>query len=113
MKIIVKNVSIETYHLIDQIERYHYFSRRVYLIIAAESSDIDSNLRLQITFKIINDSIDFHDLMFTLLIFDAYFRMIELDVFLNIIQRAIVMKKAMDEIRRFNVAQQINDALNT
>ena len=114
MRIIIKNVSIETHHSIDQIERYHDFLRRVYLIIVAKISDIDPNLRLQMTFKIINDSIDFHDLMFTLLIFDANSRMIELNVFFpNITQRAIAMRKAMDEIRRFNVTRQVNDALNT
>ena len=114
MRIIIKNVSVETHHSIDQIERYHDSFRRVYLIIVAKISGIDPNLKLQMTFKIINDSIDFHDLMFTLLIFDAYFRMIELDVFsFNITQRVIAMKKAMDEIRKFNVARQINDVLNT
>ena len=114
MRIIVKNVSIEIHHSIDQIERYHDFFRRVYLIITAEIPGIDSNLKLQMAFKVINDSVDFHDLMFTLLIFDAYFRMIELDAFSpSITQRAIAIKKAMDEIRKFNVARQINNALNT
>ena len=114
MRIIVKNVSVETHHSIDQVERYHDPFRRVYLIITAEIPGIDPNLKLQMTFKIINDSIDFHDLMSTLLIFDAYLRMIELNAFSsNITQRAIVMKKAMDEIRKFNVARQINNALNT
>ena len=81
MGIIVKNVPIEIHHSIDQIERYHGLFRRVYLIIIAKILDIDPNLKLQMKFKIINDSIDFHDLMFTLLIFGAYFRMIELNVF--------------------------------
>ena len=114
MKIIIKNVSVEIHHSIDQIERYHGLFRRVYLIIAAEIPDIDPNLKLQMTFKIINDSVDSHDLMSTLLIFDAYSRMTELDALSpNITQRAIAMKKAMNEIRKFNVARQINDALNT
>ena len=114
MGIIIKNVPIEIHHSIDQIERYHGPLRRVYLIIAAKISGIDSNLKLQMTFKIINDSVDSHDLMFTFLIFGAYPRMTELNIFsLNITQRAIAMKKAMDEIRKFNAARQINDALNT
>ena len=81
MKIIVKNVFVKIHHSIDQIERYHDFFRRVYLIIIAEIFGIDPNLKLQMTFKTINDSINFHGLIFTLLIFDAYFRMIELNVF--------------------------------
>ena len=81
MRIIVKNVFVKIHHSIDQIEKHHGFFRRVYLIIAAEIFDIDSNLKLQMTFKTINDSIDFHDLIFTLLIFGTYFRMTELNVF--------------------------------
>jgi hypothetical protein len=114
MRIIVKIVSIEAHHSIEMMKRYHESLRRVYSIIAAEISKIDSELILQMTFKIINDSIELNDLILILLIFDAYFRMIEMNVSsFTITQRVIAMKKAMNEVRKFNVIRQMNDALNT
>ena len=110
----MKNVLVKTHHFIDQIEKYHELFRRIYLIIISKIFGIDSNQNLQMTFKTINDSIESHDLMSTLLIFDAYSRMSESDAFVsNITQRSIVMKKAMNEIRKLNVNRQINDVLNT
>jgi hypothetical protein len=114
MRIVVKIVSIETHHSIEMMKRYHESLRRVYSIISIEISEIDSELALQMTFKIINDSIDLNDLIFTLLVFEVYFRMIEMNVSSFIItQRAIVMKKIMNEVRKFNAIRQINDVLNT
>ena len=114
MSIMVKNMPVKTHHFIDQIERYHEPFRRIYLIIISKIFGIDSNQDLQITFKTINDSIESHGLMSTLLIFDAYSRMSESDAFVsNITQRSIVMKKAMNEIRKLNVNRQINDVINT
>ncbi len=95
-------------------KRYHESLRRVYSIIATEISEIDFELALQMTFKTINDSIEFNDLISTLLIFEIYFRMIEMNVSSSIIaQRAIVMKKTMNEVRKFNAIRQMNDVLNT
>ena len=114
MGIMMKNVFVKTHHSIDQIEKYHEFFRRIYLVIISKILDIDSNQNLQMIFKTINDSIESHDLMSTLLIFDAYSRMSESDAFVsNITQRSIVMKKAMNEIRKLNVNRQINDVINT
>ena len=114
MNIMVKNVFVKIHHFIDQIERYHEFLRKIYLIIISEIFGIDSNQSLQMTFKTINDSVESHDLMLTLLIFDAYFRMNESNAFVSsITQRFIAMKKTMDEIRKLNVNRQINDVLNT
>ena len=109
----MKNVFVKIHHFIDQIEKYHGFFRKIYLIIISEIFDIDSNQNLQMIFKTINDSIESHDLMSTLLIFDAYSRMNESDAFVsNITQRFIAMKKAMNEIRKLNVNRQINDVIN-
>jgi hypothetical protein len=72
MNIKVNIVSVETYHSIEMIERYHELFRRVYAIIVAKLFEIDSNSILQMTFKTLNDSINFDDLIFTLLVFDAY-----------------------------------------
>jgi hypothetical protein len=66
------------------------------------------------TFKVINDSIELNDLIFILLVFEVYSRMIEMNVSsLIITQRIIVMKKIMNEVRKFNAIRQMNDALNT
>jgi hypothetical protein len=95
------------------IKRYHESLRRVYSIITIEISKIDSELTLQITFKVINDSIKLNDLISTLLIFEVYLRIIEINVSSFIItQRIIVMKKTMNEVRKFNAIRQINDVLN-
>jgi hypothetical protein len=66
------------------------------------------------TFKIINDSIELDELILILLVFEAYFRMIEMNVSSStIIQRAIAMRKAMKDVQKFIVTRQMNDALNT
>jgi hypothetical protein len=114
MRIIVKIVSIETHHSIEMMKRYHESLRRIYSIITIEISEIDFELVLQMTFKVINDSIEFNDLISTLLIFEIYFRMIEMNASSSIIiQRAIAMKKTMNEVRKFNAFRQMNDVLNT
>jgi hypothetical protein len=113
MSIIVKIVSIETHHSIEMMKRYHESLRRTYSIISTEISEIDSELILQMTFKVINDSIELNDLISTLLVFDVYFRMIEMNASSStIIQRAIAMKKTMNEMRKLHATRQINDALN-
>ena len=110
----MKNVFVETHHSIDQIERYHEPLRKIYLIIISKILEIDPNFELQMTLKAINDFVGFHGLIFILLVFGAYSRMTELDAFSSTInQRAIIIKKAMDEMRKFNVNRQINDVFNT
>ena len=81
MKITIKHVFIETHYLIDQIKRYHAFFCRIYIIIVTKVLNIDFEITLQMTFKIINDSINFNELIFTLFVFDVYFCMIELNAF--------------------------------
>ncbi len=96
------------------IERYHDSFRRMYVIIIAKISDIDSNSTLQMTFKALNDSIELNELISTLFVFEAYLRMIEMNVLSStIIQRFIAMRKAMNEVRKSIAARQMNDALNT
>ncbi len=95
-------------------KRYHDSLRRMYAIITTEISNIDLEIALQMTLKVINDSMEFDDLIFTLLIFDAYSRMIEMNVSsLTITQRVIAMRKAMKEVQKFIAIRQMNDALNT
>jgi hypothetical protein len=114
MRVLVKTVFIETHHSIEMMKRYHDSLRRIYLIIAIEISDIDFEIVLQMTFKALNDSIEFDELILILLVFEIYSRMIEMNVSsLTIIQRTIAMKKIMKEMRKFNAVRQMNDALNT
>jgi hypothetical protein len=110
--------TISTYHSIASsfylsTKRYHEFLRRVYAIIVAKLFEIDSNSILQMIFKTLNDSTNHDDLIFTLLFFDAYFRMIEMNVSSStIIQRFIAMRRAINKVRKLNVIRQLNDALN-
>ncbi len=95
-------------------KRYHDSLRRVYAVITTEISSVDFEIALQMTFKVINDSIEFDELIFTLLVFEAYLRMIEMNVSsFKIIQRATAMRKAMKEVQKFIAIRQMNDALNT
>jgi hypothetical protein len=95
------------------IERYHESFRRIYAIVIAKISEIDLNSILQMSFKAFNDSTDLDDLIFTLLVFDVFLWMTEMNVFSStIIQRFIVMRKTMNEIRKLIDTRQLNDALN-
>jgi hypothetical protein len=80
MNIKINIVFIEIHHSIEMIKRYHEFFRRVYVIIVAKLFEIDSNSTLQMIFKTLNDSINFDDLIITLLVFDVYSRMTEMNV---------------------------------
>ncbi len=95
------------------IERYYESFRCIYVIIVAKIVEIDFNAILRISFKAFNNLTDLDDLIFILLVFKAYFRMIEMNVFSStIIQRSIVMRKTMNEIRKLIATRQLNDALN-
>jgi hypothetical protein len=110
----MKTALVETHHSIEMMKRYHGLLRRMYAIIATEISSIDLEIALQMTFKVINDSIEFDELIFILLMFEAYSRMIEMNVSsFTIVQRVIAMRKAMKEVQKFIASRQINDALNT
>jgi hypothetical protein len=101
MSITIKNVLVETHHLIEIIERYYDSLRWVYLIIIAEILNINVEMTLQMMFKTINDSIDSNELISILLVFEAYSRMIESDAsFLTITQRALIIRKIMNKIRK-------------
>jgi hypothetical protein len=114
MRITIKTILVETHHSIEMMKRYHDSLRRVYAIITTEISNIDLEIALQMTFKVINDSIELDELIFTLLVFEVYSRMIEINVSsLTITQRVIAMKKIMKEVRKFNAIRQMNDVLNT
>lgn len=106
MGIIVKNAPVEAHHSIGLVERYHGPLRRVCSIITTEILDIKPDLVLQMSLKVINNSADPNELVPTLLVFDAYPRMTEFDApSLSITQRAMAMKKAIDEVRKCTVSR--------
>ncbi len=114
MGIIIKNAPIEVHHSIGMVERYHGPLRQVYSIITTEIPGIEPELALQMSFKAINDSVGPNRLVPTLLVFDAYPRMSELDASsASITQRATAIKKAMNEVRKCIASRQVNDVLNT
>jgi hypothetical protein len=64
--------------------------------------------------KTINDTADPDELMSTLLVFDAYSRMHVMNSSTSFIsQRAMIIEKAMIEMRKFRAERQVADALNT
>lgn len=99
MGIIVNNVLIETYYCIGIVEYYHGSLQQVSSIITIEILSIKPNLALQISFKTINNCVDFNELVFILLMFGAYPKITELNISsILITQLVIAMKKTMDEI---------------
>ncbi len=113
MSIEVKTIPVEAHHSIGMVERYHEPLRRVYSIFVAEIPDIDPESALQMSFKALNDSAGPDGLVPTLLVFGAYPRMIDDAPTPTITQRAIAMRKAMNEVKRFMAIRRVNDALNT
>ncbi len=114
MSITVKIVSIKTHHSIDMMKRYHELLRRVYSIIAIEISEIDFELTLQMTFKIIND---FDRTQRSNLNVTSIW-----DLSLNDRDKRLVVyyhstshchAKRHEEVRKLNAMRQMNDVLNT
>lgn len=79
MGIIIKNILIKAHHFINMIKRYYQLLQQVYFIITTEIPSIKFNLTFQIFFKAINNLIRPHELIFTLFVFIAYFKMTKLD----------------------------------
>jgi hypothetical protein len=114
MSIKVNIVLVETHHSIKMIEKYHDSLRRIYAIIFAQISKIDSNSTLQMTFKTFNDSVNINDLILILLVFHVYSRVIEINALSSmIICRFIEILKTMKEVRKSIAIRQLNNALNS
>ena len=113
MEIVVKNVFVKTHHFIDLIKCYYELLYRVYIIIIIEIFEINADLILQMSFKVFNDWIKPNDFILILLVFKIYPRMTDMNASsLIFIQRAIVMRKTMNEMRKIHVNRQINDVFN-
>ena len=93
--------------------------RQIYLMIMKNLTVIDTGtniikkMKFQMIVKAVNDIADDNDLILTLLMFDAYFRMQKFDFsFSIIIQKIDVIKKIMKKIRITKAQKQVSDALN-
>ncbi len=76
-------------------------------------TDIIKKLMLQMIVKAINDTIELDELMLTLLVFDAYSRMHAMNSStLTVNQRAMIIEKAITEVRKIRIERQVVDALN-
>ncbi len=115
MTIITKAVLVEAHWSIDVMKRYHAELRRAYQMIFEDlASTISKEIILQMIVKAINDTVGSDELVFILLVFEAYLRMHVMNPSTSsIIQRAMTIEKAMIEIRKFRAERQIVDALNT
>jgi hypothetical protein len=101
MSIQTKTMFVKTHHSIEMMKRYHELLSRIYSIIVTKMFDIELESTLKMSFKTLNDSSNFDDLNSIFLIFDAYFKMTELDALsATMTQRAIAMKKTINKIKR-------------
>ncbi len=79
-----------------------------------KTSSVSKEIALQMIIKAINNTVDSDELILILLMFKTYLRMLSMNLSSSSIsQRAIVIEKAMTEIRKFRVERQIVDVLNT
>ena len=101
INIVIVTMLVEIHWSIKIIEKYYSIFRRTYLMIMKNLivtnmifTNIIKNIKLQMTIKIVNDIINDNDLIFTLLMFDAYFRMQKFDFsFSIIIQKIDIIRK--------------------
>ena len=77
-----------------------------------KDQDFIKEIRLQIIIKVVNDIIEYNDLVSTLLVFETYFRIINDDALsLFIIEKVKVIKIAMNEIVKLYVKRQTINVL--
>lgn len=68
-------------------------------------SNTKSHLRVQISFKFINNLVSFNEQISTLLVFDVYSTMTEQDALsLSIISFAMAIQKAINEIQKYTIS---------
>ncbi|RFU23765.1 hypothetical protein B7463_g12573, partial [Scytalidium lignicola] len=108
-----KNFVMEAHNSIGHVERYHALVRHAYQIIAIEIHNLDKDMALQMAFKAVNDSVGPNGLVPTLLVYGAYPCMSELDTPApTVSQRAMAIKKAMEEISKIRAKRQVQDTIN-
>jgi hypothetical protein len=115
MGITTKSVPVEAHWSVGLVERAHLILRRAYCIIAEElkSEGVSKQTVLQMAVKAVNDTSGPEGLVPTLLAFGAYPRITEFDPpTRSTTQRAMAIKKAMEEMLRIRAKTQINKALH-
>ncbi|KAF8847364.1 hypothetical protein BDZ45DRAFT_607573, partial [Acephala macrosclerotiorum] len=98
----IKEVLVETYNSVKKVEKYYILLRRVYEIIHDEliEKQIDKNIILQMAIKTVNNSIKSNDIVFTLLVFEVYFKITSNDTsLLLIIKRIEIIRVITKKIR--------------
>ena len=99
MNIIVKNMLVEAHYSIKLVKYYYRLLRSIYTIITSEIPEIKLDLALQILFKALNNSIKLNSFISILLVFSAYFWMIEIDApSLKITQPIMARQKATEKV---------------
>ena len=112
MAISLKEVPIEAHHSIRKVERYHALLRRAYKILRSEDSSASPEASLQMAIKAINDTAGPDGIIPTLLVFGAYPRITEDSApSATLRQRALIIQKATEAIRKLHAMCQINKAL--
>jgi hypothetical protein len=114
MAIEVKEVLVEAYNSVGQVERYYVPLRRAYEIIQDELKDehIDKEIMLQMAVKAINDSAGPDGIVPILLVFGAYSRLTEMDLPSPLVtKRAEAICIATKEVRRLYAERRVKDAL--
>ena len=82
------------------------------IIIELKNQNIIKEIRLQIIIKTVNDTIEYNNLVFTLLIFETYSRIINNDISnLFIIEKVKIINIIMNEIVKLHIKKQINNVL--
>lgn len=77
---------MKAHYLISKVKKYHRLLRRAYEIVTKKHPKLSNANQLQIVIKAINDIIKLNELIPTLLVFGAYFKITELDPFNSIIK---------------------------
>ncbi|KAI0993887.1 hypothetical protein K3495_g14297, partial [Podosphaera aphanis] len=112
MSIQLHQVPTEAHNAIGVVERYHKPLRRAYAIIK-EELNVTKDVGLQMAVKAVNDTAGPDGIIPTLLVFGAYPRMVETDPpATTVSQRAMAIKKAMEEVGKLRAKQQVKAALN-
>lgn len=103
---------VEAHNSIGKVERYHTPLRRAYDLFLKGFPSIAKEERLQLAVKAVNDTAGPNGLVPTLLVFGAYPRISMLDAPPELtMERAKIVRKAMEEIRRLKASTGVRDAL--
>lgn len=103
---------VESHNSVGKVERYHAPLRRAYNILGKEMPSLPVAERLQMAVKAVNDTAGPNGLVPTLLVFGAYPRMVETDPpSPTVAERAVAIRKAMDEVRRIHATRQVREAV--